>query len=79
MSEGKKLDWKDNSVDEFIDSLDLEGEPKYFMLVELDFVKDIERLESFLNDWNEGLVEPYAMAEGSVTYRWKKIDLLEGK
>ena len=64
-----------NEIAKFIDSLDLEGEPKYYMVLKLDFVQDIERLEQFLNDWNEGLVEPYAMAEGNLEWSWKKLDL----
>ena len=66
-------------LEKFIYGLDLEGEPKYFMVVQLDFAQDIERLEQFLTDWNEGLVEPYAMAEGNVEWNWKQVEFKEKK
>ena len=56
-------------MEKHIDSLDLEGEPKYYLMVTLDLAEDLERLQHFLSDWEDGLVEPYAMAEGNVEWR----------
>ena len=67
-----------NHVDKFFDSLDIEGEPKYYMVVKLDFVQDVERIVKFLETWDDGLVEPFAMAEGNIEWRWAKTDGYEG-
>ena len=66
----------------FIDDLNLAGESHvhYLMVVQMNLAADVEKLEKFLSDWDNGEIQPdmvdsYSMAEGMVEWKWENMDI----